>query len=50
MLYLNTKCTGAVVAQQPFGGTMAHLQRFVGTWMTKEEYVPLERVIYLCFE
>ncbi|POR32997.1 Delta-1-pyrroline-5-carboxylate dehydrogenase, mitochondrial, partial [Tolypocladium paradoxum] len=39
MLYLNTKCTGSVVAQQPFGGsrdsgtndktgTMAHLQRF----------------------
>ncbi|KAB8279510.1 Aldehyde/histidinol dehydrogenase [Aspergillus minisclerotigenes] len=39
MLYLNTKCTGSTVAQQPFGGsrdsgtndktgTMAHLQRF----------------------
>lgn len=33
MLYLNTKCTGSVVGQQPFGktGTMAHLQRFVST-------------------
>ncbi|KAJ5953274.1 hypothetical protein N7454_000170 [Penicillium verhagenii] len=57
MLYLNTKCTGATVAQQPFGGsrdsgtndktgTMAHLQRFVSTQTIKEEFVPLEKVEY----
>ncbi|KAI7771824.1 hypothetical protein LZL87_006100 [Fusarium oxysporum] len=57
MLYLNTKCTGAVVAQQPFGGsrdsgtndktgTMAHLQRFVSTRTIKEEFLPLEKVLY----
>ncbi|KAJ5760310.1 hypothetical protein N7520_007466 [Penicillium odoratum] len=57
MLYLNTKCTGATVAQQPFGGsrdsgtndktgTMAHLQRFVSTQTIKEEFVPLEKVGY----
>ncbi|KAH7234042.1 hypothetical protein MRS44_001852 [Fusarium solani] len=57
MLYLNTKCTGAVVAQQPFGGsrdsgtndktgTMAHLQRFVSARTIKEEFVPLEKVTY----
>ncbi|KAJ5159545.1 uncharacterized protein N7482_006549 [Penicillium canariense] len=57
MLYLNTKCTGATVAQQPFGGsrdsgtndktgTMAHLQRFVSTRTIKEEFVPLEQVEY----
>ena len=57
MLYLNTKCTGSVVSQQPFGGsrdsgtndktgTMAHLLRFVSTRTIKEEYVPLERVQY----
>ncbi|KAJ5900617.1 uncharacterized protein N7473_004687 [Penicillium subrubescens] len=57
MLYLNSKCTGATVAQQPFGGsrdsgtndktgTMAHLQRFVSTRTIKEEFVPLEKVQY----
>ena len=57
MLYLNTKCTGSTVAQQPFGGsrdsgtndktgTMAHLQRFVSTRTIKEEFVPLDRVLY----
>ncbi|KAJ5584934.1 delta-1-pyrroline-5-carboxylate dehydrogenase [Penicillium hispanicum] len=57
MLYLNTKCTGSTVAQQPFGGsrdsgtndktgTMAHLQRFVSTRTIKEEFVPLEKVLY----
>ncbi|KAE8144965.1 Aldehyde/histidinol dehydrogenase [Aspergillus avenaceus] len=57
MLYLNTKCTGSTVAQQPFGGsrdsgtndktgTMAHLQRFVSTRTIKEEFVPLEQVVY----
>ncbi|KAJ5913884.1 hypothetical protein N7504_002767 [Penicillium tannophilum] len=57
MLYINTKCTGATVAQQPFGGsrdsgtndktgTMAHLQRFVSAQTIKEEFVPLEKVEY----
>ncbi|KAF4980667.1 hypothetical protein FZEAL_3335 [Fusarium zealandicum] len=57
MLYLNTKCTGAVVAQQPFGGsrdsgtndktgTMAHLQRFVSARTIREDFVPLEKVLY----
>ncbi|KAJ6051417.1 uncharacterized protein N7446_006049 [Penicillium canescens] len=57
MLYLNTKCTGSTVAQQPFGGsrdsgtndktgTMAHLQRFVSTRTIKEEFAPLEKVTY----
>ena len=57
MLYLNTKCTGSVVAQQPFGGsrdsgtndktgTMAHLQRFVSTRTIKEEFGDIERVQY----
>jgi 1-pyrroline-5-carboxylate dehydrogenase len=57
MLYMNTKCTGSTVAQQPFGGsrdsgtndktgTMAHLQRFVSTRTIKEEFVPLEKVTY----
>ncbi|KAJ6118521.1 hypothetical protein N7471_013141 [Penicillium samsonianum] len=57
MLYLNTKCTGSTVAQQPFGGsrdsgtndktgTMAHLQRFVSARTIKEEFVPLEKVTY----
>ncbi|KAJ5690724.1 hypothetical protein N7462_005116 [Penicillium macrosclerotiorum] len=57
MLYLNTKCTGSTVAQQPFGGsrdsgtndktgTMAHLQRFVSTRTIKEEFVPLQKVEY----
>ncbi|KOC11705.1 putative pyrroline-5-carboxylate dehydrogenase [Aspergillus flavus AF70] len=57
MLYMNTKCTGSTVAQQPFGGsrdsgtndktgTMAHLQIFVNTRMIKQEFVPLEKVEY----
>ncbi|KAJ5295750.1 hypothetical protein N7508_010571 [Penicillium antarcticum] len=57
MLYMNTKCTGSTVAQQPFGGsrdsgtndktgTMAHLQRFVSTRTIKEEFVPLDKVTY----
>ncbi|KAJ6164772.1 Aldehyde/histidinol dehydrogenase [Penicillium chermesinum] len=57
MLYINTKCTGSTVAQQPFGGsrdsgtndktgTMAHLQRFVSTRTIKEEFIPLEKVEY----
>ncbi|KAH8427477.1 L-glutamate gamma-semialdehyde dehydrogenase [Aspergillus melleus] len=57
MLYLNSKCTGAVVAQQPFGGsrdsgtndktgTMAHLQRFVSVRTIKEDFGTLEKVQY----
>ncbi|KAK7425682.1 hypothetical protein QQZ08_007780 [Neonectria magnoliae] len=57
MLYLNTKCTGSMVAQQPFGGsrdsgtndktgTMAHLQRFVSVRSIKEEFIPLEKIQY----
>ncbi|KAL5364163.1 Aldehyde/histidinol dehydrogenase [Aspergillus floccosus] len=57
MLYINTKCTGAVVGQHPFGGsrdsgtndktgTMAHLQRFVSVQTIKEEFTELDRVEY----
>lgn len=57
MLYLNTKCTGSTVAQQPFGGsrdsgtndktgTMAHLQRFTSVRTIKEDFVPLETIQY----
>lgn len=57
MLYINTKCTGSVVAQQPFGGsrdsgtndktgTLAHLQRFTSVRSIKEEYNPLEEILY----
>ncbi|RMZ77901.1 hypothetical protein DV738_g4141, partial [Chaetothyriales sp. CBS 135597] len=55
MLYLNTKCTGSVVAQQPFGGsrdsgtndktgTMAHLQRFTSVRTIKEDFGTLKEV------
>lgn len=57
MLYLNTKCTGSVVAQQPFGGsrdsgtndktgTMAHLQRFTSVRTVKEDFGTLGEVEY----
>ncbi|RKK79069.1 Delta-1-pyrroline-5-carboxylate dehydrogenase [Fusarium oxysporum] len=57
MLYINTKCTGSVVAQQPFGGsrdsgtndktgTVAHLQRFTSVRSIKEEYQPLDVIQY----
>lgn len=57
MLYINSKCTGSLVAQQPFGGsrhsgtndktgTMAHLQRFTSVRSVKEDFVPLEKVQY----
>lgn len=57
MFYLNTKCTGAVVGQQPFGGsrdsgtndktgTMAHLQRFTSVRSIKEEFGLLDQVQY----
>lgn len=61
MLYINTKCTGSIVAQQPFGGsrdsgtndktgTMAHLQRYVSVRSIKEDFVPLDKVQYVSNE
>ncbi|KAI9829720.1 MAG: 1-pyrroline-5-carboxylate dehydrogenase [Phylliscum demangeonii] len=55
--YINTKCTGAVVGQQPFGGARASgtndkagsgllLARFVSARAVKEEFAPLEAVAY----
>jgi 1-pyrroline-5-carboxylate dehydrogenase len=55
--YVNTKCTGAVVAQQPFGGARASgtndkagsanlLLRFVSMRAIKEEFVAVEDVEY----
>ena len=55
--YLNCKCTGAVVGQQPFGGGRASgtndkagsaglLSRFVSVRSVKEEFVGIEEVLY----
>lgn len=55
--YINCKCTGAVVAQQPFGGARASgtndkagsanlLSRFVSMRAVKEEFVGIEKVEY----
>lgn len=55
--YINCKCTGAVVAQQPFGGARASgtndkagsanlLSRFVSMRAIKEEFVGIEKVEY----
>ncbi|KAH8886111.1 1-pyrroline-5-carboxylate dehydrogenase [Thozetella sp. PMI_491] len=55
--YINSKCTGAVVGQQPFGGGKASgtndkagsgflLSRFVSPRSIKEEFLPLEEVLY----
>ena len=55
--YLNCKCTGAVVGQQPFGGSRASgtndkagsatlLSRFVNMRSIKEEFVATEKVQY----
>lgn len=55
--YLNTKCTGSVVGQQPFGGsrdsgtndksgTMGMLYRYTSIRTIKEEFAPLEEVQY----
>jgi 1-pyrroline-5-carboxylate dehydrogenase len=52
--YINVKCTGAVVGQQPFGGARASgtndkagsqslLSRFVSIRAVKEEFVPLKQ-------
>jgi len=55
--YVNCKCTGAVVGQQPFGGARASgtndkagsaslLSRFVSMRAIKEEFVGLDKVEY----
>jgi 1-pyrroline-5-carboxylate dehydrogenase len=55
--YINCKCTGAVVGQQPFGGSRASgtndkagsanlLARFVNVRAIKEEFLPTEKVTY----
>jgi 1-pyrroline-5-carboxylate dehydrogenase len=55
--YINCKCTGAVVGQQPFGGgrasgtndkagSSALLSRFVNTRAIKEEFLPAKMVGY----
>ena len=57
MLYLNTKCTGSVVAQQPFGGsrdsgtndksgTASLLSRFASVRTIKEDFGGIEEVQY----
>lgn len=56
MLYLNTKCTGSVVAQQPFGGsrdsgtndksgTAGLLSRFTSIQTIKEEFGTADQVL-----
>ena len=55
--YVNGKCTGAVVGQQPFGGARASgtndkagslslLSRFVSMRTVKEDLLPIDKVIY----
>lgn len=55
--YINVKCTGAVVGQQPFGGSRESgtndkagsanlLSRFVSARAIKEEFVGAEQVLY----
>lgn len=55
--YINCKCTGAVVGQQPFGGSRASgtndkagsanlLSRFVNLRAIKEEFVSTDKVAY----
>ncbi|KAI5920644.1 Aldehyde/histidinol dehydrogenase [Camillea tinctor] len=55
--YLNTKCTGSVVGQQPFGGsrdsgtndksgTVALVQRYTSVRTIKEDFEPLDSVQY----
>ncbi|CAO3618522.1 unnamed protein product [Mucor fragilis] len=55
--YINDKCTGAVVGQQPFGGGRASgtndkagswslLTRFISTRTIKESFVPIEGFVY----
>ena len=56
-LYLNTKCTGSIVGQQPFGGsrdsgtndktgTVGLIGRYTSVQTIKEDFVPLEEVQY----
>ncbi|XDG06185.1 hypothetical protein ABKA04_005800 [Annulohypoxylon sp. FPYF3050] len=56
-LYLNTKCTGSVVGQQPFGGsrdsgtndktgTVALVGRYTSVRTIKEDFIPLDEVQY----
>ncbi|KAI1452450.1 Aldehyde/histidinol dehydrogenase [Annulohypoxylon moriforme] len=56
-LYLNTKCTGSIVGQQPFGGsrdsgtndktgTVALVGRYTSVRTIKEDFVPLDEVQY----
>jgi len=55
--YLNDKCTGAVVGQQPFGGSRAsgtndkagaamNLLKWVSARSIKENFIPLDEFIY----
>ncbi|KAJ2617464.1 1-pyrroline-5-carboxylate dehydrogenase [Coemansia sp. RSA 1365] len=55
--YINDKCTGAVVGQQPFGGARASgtndkpgsaalLQRFVSPRSIKENMIPISKYVY----
>ena len=55
--YINGKCTGAVVGQQPFGGARASgtndkagsfalLSRFVSMRAVKEDLLPIDKVVY----
>ena len=55
--YINDKCTGAVVGQQPFGGSRAsgtndkagtalNLIRWMSPHCTKETFVPSEAIVY----
>lgn len=57
MLYVNSKCTGSIVGQQPFGGsrdsgtndktgTVSLLQRFSSVQTIKEEFGLTEEVVY----
>ena len=55
--YINDKCTGAVVGQQPFGGarasgtndkagTVLNMIRWMSPHCTKETFVPSEAIVY----
>lgn len=57
MFYVNTKCTGAVVGQQPFGGarssgtndkagSIAIFYRFVSMRTTKNSFIDVEHYLY----
>ena len=55
--YINDKCTGAVVGQQPFGGARAsgtndkagsllNMVRWVSAHATKESFSPSKEIVY----